>query len=182
METAPTAEIKTILIICWYSTLRASEVGQLTTQNVTCNRMTGALIILVTTGKGVAFTNPYTVTTVMPTPWATIVADWIDLRLRTGTTRTPLFTSSTRERNPALLMAMRSVQPQANQRSLRRGAVTRLAATGATEEELRDFTNHRSNEMLNRYLGWKAQNTGVSTASTRVAKAALNAPPAKTPK
>ena len=65
--------------------------------------------------------------------------------------------------------ALRRANPKLEQRSLRRGAIQALAATGLKDEELLHYSGHTNVTMLRRYLNFGK----VSGEGTRLAKQAL---------
>ncbi len=51
-------------------------------------------------------------------------------------------------------LALRRAHPDLEQRSLRRGAIQTLAATGLSDEELLKYSGHTNVQMLRRYLNF----------------------------
>ena len=68
-----------------------------------------------------------------------------------------------------LKVALRVVDPALEQRSLRRGAIQALAASGLKDEELLHYSGHSSVQMLRRYLNYGLKSGEAARRAERAA-------------
>lgn len=137
-----------LLVLIWSTGARTACALRLSSENIAFTA-TGIKIRFVA-GKGVyARKAPYTVHTTVG-PWTVIVRRYL-LRLRTP----ELFPESTwKSVGKAMLDAVKTHQPQAESRSLRRSVLSLLAQQGAEARTLLHYSGHTTESMLLRYLGW----------------------------
>jgi hypothetical protein len=153
------------LEVMWVSAGRGDDIRHLMTEEVE-PRKDGTRIRFII-GK-TANAQPYTVSTAALSLEARgyITARQEEMR---GKKRTWLFPGLEVEH---LLKAVRRVDPALGTRSVRRGALQRLASTGLTDEELMAYSQHKCVQTLRRYLdfGWES---GEGRARARKAKRIL---------
>ena len=133
------------ILIAWMTCARTGCVLQLATEDVVLNA-DGTLSVRFRKGKSVRARGPYCVhTTTVPPRLRKRLTKWMSQR------RHALFTGAVT--GPEIKVALRRVNPQLEQRSLRRGALQQLATSpGITDAILMEFSGHT--QVLRRYLNW----------------------------
>lgn len=116
-------------------------------------------------GKSVLLRGPCTVHTAVPQAWAPMVRDYI-----TSSQPGRLFPTT---KGADLRTALRTASPLLEQRSLRRGALLALSASGIKDAELLHFSGHVSVRMLHRYLGWGLHAKSLRSAMVEGARSAF---------
>jgi integrase len=105
-------------------------------------------------GKGVLFRGPYTVPTLVPPQWRQQFRSWF-ASVRPEEFLFPAASMKERlERGHTLLHALRLIDPSMGQRAIRRGALQHMARSGTPLETLMEFSGHKSQDTLRRYLRW----------------------------
>jgi integrase len=129
-------------------------------------------------GKGVRLRGPYSVYSCpLPPQWMQI---WQDYRATRTVRMFPESLTGEKLKN-----ALRAINPDLEQRSIRRGALQELARVGTKEEDLMRFSGHTQVATLRRYLNWnqvnaRVENTMAAVAATLVPTSVGNNHPATT--
>ena len=144
IQMEPSLPIRAACVIAWSTAARVGDVLKLQTQDIKIER--DQLMITWRRGKTIAKVQPYTVITKPPPEWLALISRW------TATRHTWLFPSSITTRN--ICTALRRVDPQYECRSIRRGALQTLAASGVTTKVMLLISGHTSERTLLRYLNW----------------------------
>lgn len=152
------------ILLAWLTCARTGCVLQLSTEDVVINP-NHTLSVRFRKGKSVRARGPYCVhTTVIPPRYRKRLIKWLAQR------RHSLFTGAIT--GPDIKLALRRVNPQLEQRSLRRGALQQLATfPGITDATLMEFSGHTQVATLRRYLSW-----GTAAAHLRTTMQAAAAP------
>jgi len=115
-------------------------------------------------GKTVGSRGPYTVSVAPPAEWLTTISKWCETRHdwvfpRECTTA-------------AVLVALRTTEPELECRSIRRGALQALAAAGVDDATMMLISGHTVKATLLRYLEWGKggllRNESMSKASKAI--------------
>lgn len=131
------------VLIAWLSAARVGDTLQLRKHDVT---LTGnQMHITWMKGKTIARRGPYSITTIVPDNHRDL------LMQQFNSTTSNLFPHTTGRQ---IKLALRTADPQLEQRSIRRGSLQALAQAGMSEEKLLLFSGHGSVKMLLRYLGY----------------------------
>ena len=172
VELSPDPEIRAFLICLWLMCARKGDVAHLRTGDVSLNAQ-GRLSFFVQEGKGVrARRGKYTVTSHCPPAWR----EELQRFLTAPRTSRNLFRPSLGVTSE-VLDSLRTANPAANCRSVRRGALQAIAMDPEVDEPtLMRMSGHRSVATLHRYLDWDrinarshqlAQNAARNLAPTR---------------
>ena len=160
----------TLLQLTWASCARLGDMAQLQVQDVEMQPIPAATVrvgettptvparISFLAGKGVLFRGPYSIHIVLPLATAIAVRDLQNLA---------------RTRNQLLFppAVVQSIPPALKShglevRSIRRGALQAMAASGCQETALMEFSGHTSVRTLRRYLNWGAAPGHRATCTT----------------
>ena len=158
-------ELRSLLGLAWATCGRVGCCLQLKKEDVHLGAE-GAVAITFRRGKGVLFRGPYTVHSRVPDFLVPAVFSLLQQR--------ESFLFKQQDLGKQLLHALRFVDPQLEQRSIRRGAAQALARTGLSEEMLMHFTGHTKVATLRRYLGWGRESHATARAAIPAAQEALN--------
>lgn len=153
----PIKAVRVALELAWISAARGGDILKLRTRDV---EETGeGTRIKFVIGK-TATSQPYTVATTVLSPEA---KEYLKEKRETEW----LFPGLSGE---AIKRAVRRVDPRLEQRSVRRGAIQTLAATGMEDSEILHYSQHRSLDTLRRYLdfGWLSGEAGARGARAAV--------------
>jgi integrase len=169
IELEPSRAVKQALCLAWLLCGRVGDIRRLRAEDVTFARAeaTDAAPFTVTfrRGKTVSRRGPYSLHSLLPAAWTELFDG-------------PLLVAQATV--PALLAALRRVRPHLENRSVRRGALQRLAEAGnLSEDELLLFSGHTSLGSLRRYLLWGA--VGDRKRRLMTSAAATLAPPTVAP-
>jgi integrase len=156
----PSLPVRAVLVLAWATCARVGCVLQLARQDVAMTP--DGMSVTFRRGKGVRTRGPYTVHTVLSAPWRALLVRWLASR------HSFLFPRSVS--GVAVRSALRRVDPQLEQRSLRRGSLQHLASTGVDEETLMRFSGHTQVATLRRYLSWGLVGSNVRAAMTAAAQ------------
>lgn len=167
VEKASTPELAAAITIAWLTAARMGCVLQLENSDV---KIAGNEVsVTFYRGKGVRSRGPYTVHTAASNEQLAIIK--------------PLLTARAKRLFPARLKgehvkkALRVADPRLEQRSLRRGALQRLAATGLDLDTLMRFSGHTQVKTLQRYLNWGLEDAKGRGTMVGAAKVALTGDP-----
>lgn len=160
VELCPQVNVQNALRLSWLTAGRGGDILLLRPENVTVQGST--LSVNFVRGKTAKVRGPYTVHTTLPAPEFLVFLDEAKSAQRRW-----LFPQV---KGAQLKEALRVVDPELEQRSLRRGAIQALAATGLTDEELLHYSGHSSVQMLRRYLNYGLKS---GEAAGRAARAAV---------
>jgi len=170
VSTAPPG-IKQQLILAWITASRVGCILQIQMRDVEL-APDGKLTVQFRRGKGAIMGGPYTVPSTCPQEWL------VDLQQAlTGKEKDEFLwpcpsAEARQEMGKALAQHLKTVDPQLEQRSIRRGALQELASKGIDEPTLMTFSGHKSVEMLRRYLEW-GRKSHHRTAQAQAAAAGL---------
>ena len=141
-----------VLLLCWFTAGRPGDVLQLLRDDISFTDG-DRLTVRFRRSKVVKHIGEYVIHTRVPPAAAKIIMD-AKARARSGGFLFPIANDKIRNKCITKLReALRSVRPELECRSLRRGTLQRLAKADATEEELLTFSRHTNAEQLRRYLG-----------------------------
>ena len=150
------------IILSWASCARVGCTLQLNKSNLYWNTKiaTDAIQITFTRGKTVNRTGPYTIPTRLGR---------YNALMKSHIENNPLFPELTEHQRRSMgthvKNTLRQVDPELEQRSLRRTALQTMALSGVDKDVLLQFSRHADNAMLMRYLGWgKYYTKGSQTA------------------
>ena len=161
--------VRMALLLTWLTCGRGGDVLLLKPGNVelTDRETKGGKVRMMSVGfwkgKTVKTRGSYTVFTQPPPP--TLLEEWKAYQ-KSAEGSNYLFKGV---RGSQIKDALRRANPKLEQRSLRRGAIQALAATGLKDEELLHYSGHTNVTMLRRYLNFGK----VSGEGTRLASQAL---------
>lgn len=160
--------VKEQLVVAWLTAGRVGCVLQLQREDVTLDAE-GRMSVQFRRGKGVTMGAPYTVHTACPPQWQEAVKALLK-RVQKGF----LWPCDSREARVALgkgvAAALKRVDPQLEQRSLRRGALQAMAEKGVDESVLMSFSGHRRVDTLHRYLDWGRKAGGRARKAQEAAR------------
>lgn len=131
-----------------------------------------SLGVTIRRGKTVATRGPYTVWTEIPAELVPVVQTWWDLP-RLHEAKAAMFRTTGAE----VKHQLRSVDPAYEQRSLRRGALQNMAASGVPAADLLSFSGHANIKSLMRYLGYGRLDQAGRTRMVTQARMAFAEPP-----
>jgi hypothetical protein len=139
-----------------------------------CNKGTHwEISVLFRRGKVVGKIGPYTVHTQANLDWGGKFHAYL-----TATTTAHLFHFPTQDDRVSFMLRVRTALRQCNTvldvRSLRRGAAQKMAAEGVPFREIMQFTQHRDEQMLKRYLRFGQAPSGEGTRATAAASALMH--------
>jgi hypothetical protein len=145
--------VKEQLIMTWLTAGRVGDVLQLKQENVTLKP--DAMAVQFRRGKGVELGSPYTVHTACPPEWRLTV----EAMLRRRSPGQFLWHADSPKARMLMgkevAAALKQVDRDLEQRSIRRGALQHMATVDETSEEtLMMFSGHKRVETLRRYLDW----------------------------
>ena len=141
---APTAELKSILIVAWLCAARIGDLLQLHVDDLTWDASRRCLAVTYRRGKTIKVRGPYTLQTEVPERWAEIVSTYLkDQKGRVWSVTVA-----------AVCSVLRSVDPTLECRGIRRGSLQLMARNDVPEEVLLLFSGHTTLNMLRRYLAW----------------------------
>ena len=146
---------RAIILLSWLTAARVGDALKLRACDITI--INHHLTVTWHEGKTVAKRGPYTVTTTIPSEFLSLLTETLAPR-QGNQAAFPTVTGK------AVKIALRTADPNLEQRSLRRGALQLLAASGLPLETVMLFSGHTTAQMLLRYLGYG-----------RMAKANINA-------
>lgn len=157
-------EIAVALMIGWLTAARLGCILQLRMEDVQIKD--GRFAVTFKKGKGVKLRGPYTVFS-QPLP-----PQWMDLWNQYSVTRNiRLFPESlTGEK---LRKSLKAINPELEQRSIRRGSLQTMSKAGVVEETLMRFSGHTQVATLRRYLNWNQVNTHVQEIMAEAAVSLL---------
>lgn len=159
------ATIRAAILITWVTCARCGDTLKLRKMDMSFEETTGTLTVTWRRGKTVARRGAYTVHTVVPTKYRSLVLE----TLTTPTSATAKIFPNVIGRD--LKLALRTVDRQLEQRSLRRGSLQLLASLGMEDSKLILFSGHTTIKMLHRYLGFGR--LAKATANTMLAVAKI---------
>ena len=136
-----------LTIISWTHAARPGDVWKLTREDITVTQE--RVTITWRRGKVVSSRGPYSTFAVSGE-----YHDFLSTFVAPRSAGELLFVREGPWRTNTMLRALRSVSPTLELRSLRRGALQTLSATGVGEDVLMIFSGHASVTTLRRYLGW----------------------------
>lgn len=149
------------IMLGWLTAARLGCILQLEVKDVIQNA--SRLAITFRRGKGVLRRGPYTVDTKpLPSSWEVLFTQYVKERVGSRLFPTTLQGSD-------LCMALRTVNPEYEQRSIRRGSLQTMAANGVDEETLMRFSGHTQVGTLRRYLNWNTINSKVQATMCQAA-------------
>ena len=122
----------------------------------------GNVAVFFVDGKVIPMTQPYWLHIPLSLPLSDLLLSWVsssthELLFPTGPTLLDLISAT-----------LKSVHPELQLRSLRRGALSTMALNGATAEELLHYSRHRNVQTLQRYLGWDLYDTFMPDQCARL--------------
>ena len=152
-------QVASALMFAWMSAGRLGDITQLRHREVEFKETTKGVFqvtFCVRRGKGVASSQPYTVSTLCPPHWHKLLKTYLD------TFKSPdhfLFNrqnaQAARQLSMAITRALKAVNSTLTQRAMRRGALQALAADPTvTAATMMTFSGHKREETLRRYLDW----------------------------
>ena len=144
VDSCPLPAVKNALRLSWRTAGRGGDILLLRPHNVSVQGE--ILAVNFVRGKTAKVKGPYTVHTTLP-PQEFL--DYLEEAKKSG--QQWLFPQV---KGAHLKNALRVIDPSLEQRSLRRGAIQALAATGLSDEELLHYSGHSSVQMLRRYLNY----------------------------
>lgn len=149
-----------LILLAWATAARLSCVLRLRRANI--HLLGDALRVKFVEGKGVwARGAPYTVHTSL-NAWVGQVQMFL-----AASPSSHLFDAADHARLKAdVRTALRTLNPQYEQRSLRRGSLTALAEAGASSHVLMHFSGHTNERTLLRYLNWGWHHGEMRTLGT----------------
>ena len=153
-DTATEPWIRMALRLTWLTAARCGCILQIRRREVQYTASDGALSVTFRRGKGVKFRGPYTVPTEVPPRWRQELGSWL------ATIRPEEFIFRAESANDRMRMGvqlkltLQSIDPSLGQRAIRRGALQHMSRLGIPNATLMQFSGHRSEETLLRYLGW----------------------------
>jgi len=155
IETAPTEDIKALIILSWAFVARCGDVAQVKTDCVFLHepKTDGTMDVRIhfERGKVIGKIDPYSVTTAIPKEWAPFLQSWLSRKK----TEFLFHMTSARQRRKlldSLRQHLRTVREDLDARSIRRGAAQTMAHNKVPLEQIRYFTRHADLSMLRRYL------------------------------
>jgi integrase len=157
VQWAPDLATKCLLILTWLCAGRVGDVAKLKRHEVALESdflQTGRLKVLFCRGKGARFNQPYTVPTVCLVDWRSTLARYLEAL---DSPKAWCFPGGEKKFGPLANLALRCANPEFSVRALRRGALQRMAAAGATDADLMIFSGHKRVDTLHRYLNWGAE-------------------------
>jgi hypothetical protein len=152
------------LMLGWLTAARLGCVLQLQVEDVRISQQ--RFSVTFKRGKGVRLRGPYTVySALLPQEWMEI---WEEYR---PTRTVKMFSESVT--GAKLKEALRAVDSELEQRSIRRGALQTMAENGTSEEDLMRFSGHTQVATLRRYLNWNQINRKVESSMAATGEALL---------
>ena len=156
--------IAVALMLGWLTAGRLGCILQLQVEDVRINQQ--RFSVTFRRGKGVRLRGPYTVySSPLPDQWMEIWKQFIETR------KVKLFSEAITGKK--LKEALREVDCELEQRSIRRGALQTMAVAGTSEENLMRFSGHTQVKTLHRYLNWNQLNSKVESTMAATAVALL---------
>lgn len=162
---------RAVLVLAWAFCGRVGDILKLRKDELQLQRLpTGAMHLTATflRAKTSSARGPYTLHTAIDQLQGSLLEKWLQTR-RSWIFPREITTSR-------ITTALRQVRPDLECRSIRRGALQTLAASGVSEATVLEFSAHTSVGMLRRYLGWgtvgslrKEQMTNAALALAREA-------------
>lgn len=146
--------VKMALMFSWLFAGRVGDVLQLETQNIKFDRSACRLDATFYRGKGVEFSQPYTLSTSVPDDWAESLVDYRNEALKRQSKTTCFFPKTVQNLGALVTEALRVVNADLGARAIRRGALQSMAKGGIPIETLRKFAGHKRDSTTRRYLGW----------------------------
>lgn len=148
VELEPHKSTKMAVMLTWLTCGRAGDVLQLEPDCIEVQE-TG-LMVHFRRAKTVKSRGPYPIFTPLPPQeFRKEFYEFVELAL--STKRKWLFE---KVQGNHVKLALRRAHPKLEQRSLRRGSIQTLAATGLSDEELLKYSGHTNVQMLRRYLNF----------------------------
>jgi len=141
-------EIRAAILLAWITAARVGDTLQLRKMDVDITDITNSNVkVTWSRGKTVSIRGPYTVSAQLPQQHKhLLIQTWQHI-----TNQQLIFSQVTGKQ---VKLALRTVDMQLEQRSIRRGALQCLAAAGTSLETLQMFSGHTTTRMLLRYLGY----------------------------
>ena len=172
------------LIIAWLTSGRFGCIMQLTRGDIKLSPAPKGkgmdLDVTFMRGKVVKKTGPYTIHTAVEGEWIPMLQSFLDSFPDTPDGHAQFLWPEPDKNRRArfgqkIRDAIRKFNPLSEQRSVRRSALQRLASMipGITKAQLRAFSLHTTDHMLNRYLNWGKAEAGVAMPQRSHARAAL---------
>jgi hypothetical protein len=167
-----------LLMLSWHFAARVGDMRQVRSRDIVADAVQpDGRVAMRTTfryGKVASLWGPYTIHAVVPKDVASALTALKAVRgnnERGG----ELFTKRDQAALAAHIAAATPVGStgRLNLRSVRRGALLRAAASGATDDELQLLSGHRRRDTLMRYLGWGQMSSTMSNAAQSRADKAL---------
>ena len=152
--------------------LTAARVGDILKAKARCFHLQGPnLTVTFDAGKGVEARGPYSVHTAVTEP----VLGLLRRRLAACQPETLVIPPLARhfERESLVIDALRSVDGKLSTRALRRGALQAMAMQGTDMQTLMQFSGHKNEETLKRYLNWGRMYGAGQVAGRQAATRAL---------
>ncbi len=125
----------------------------------------GKMSVEFSRGKGARFTQPYTVPTVCPQAWRTLLLQYLESMRPTDW----LFPGGTMRFGRLVNLALRTVNPKFSVRALRRGALQAMARAGVPLKDCMTFSGHQRLNTLLQYLDLEAEAEERATAARAAA-------------
>jgi hypothetical protein len=174
IESATNPEVRALLLLQWSCAARVGDISQLYRHNVQLG--TGKehvpLTVFFTKGKVIGRIDPYHVHTALSARWAEWLAHWM-----AQSTDKFLFQKMSKAARMRLhgeaKNHVRTVCPQCDLRSVRRGAAQTMAAKGLPMSTILLFTRHTDVKMLRRYLRFGKAESEESRKGVAAAALAL---------
>lgn len=142
--------VRALIVVAFLSAQRPLCLMRARTGEVTIAEGGAELKVTVRRGKTVVQRGPYCVFSAVPPPLQAVLGEWERAK---GLPKTPAFMANGAE----VRQALRRVDPLLEQRSLRRGAIQALSASGVPATEVKEFSGHATMKSLTRYLDFGAK-------------------------
>lgn len=169
-------DVAAATILAWATTARLGCVLQLQRSNVVLAE--NVVTVTFVRGKRAHIKGPYTVTAALHPQWTTLLRGFLANKLPTDWLWPAASTAQRRNVANNIVTQLREATacPEAESRSLRRGSIHHLAATGASEADLLLFTGHCRVDTLMRYLNHGRVPSERTTRMTKASTRALQQP------
>ena len=168
-------QVASAIMLAWMSAGRLGDITQLRHREIEFKESAKGMFhvtFCVRRGKGVATSQPYTVSTLCPPHWHKAISCYLN------TFKSPdhfLFnrasTKAARQLSCAITRALRTACSTLTQRAMRRGALQALAADPkVTAATMMTFSGHKREETLRRYLDWGRAFSNLRALGLKAAK------------
>jgi integrase len=140
------------LVLAWLTCGRVGDVTQLKWEHVSLKE-TGEMTVLFRRGK-TAGATPHTVPTKCPPQWLPILQNLLGTRKKGQFLWHAATPQARTDMGRQVAAALKTVDRGLEQRSIRRGALQKMAEENIPDETLLLFSGHKRMETLRRYLDW----------------------------